>query len=72
MPLSPGAQVGPYRIQSLIGQGGMSEVYRALDTKLEREVAIKVLPDALSGDPERRGADRAGRSKHLPAGARLT
>jgi serine/threonine protein kinase len=53
MPLASGEQLGHYKIQSLIGKGGMGEVYRALDTKLEREVAIKVLPAALAGDPER-------------------
>jgi Tol biopolymer transport system component len=53
MPLASGEQFGHYKIQSLIGKGGMGEVYRALDTKLEREVAIKVLPAALAGDPER-------------------
>jgi serine/threonine-protein kinase len=53
MPLASGTQLGHYKIQSLIGKGGMGEVYRAVDTKLEREVAIKVLPAALAGDPER-------------------
>jgi serine/threonine protein kinase len=53
MPLASGTQLGHYKIQSLIGKGGMGEVYRAVDTKLEREVAIKVLPAALADDPER-------------------
>ena len=53
MPLASGEQLGHYTIQSLIGKGGMGEVYRALDTKLERDVAIKVLPQTLSADPER-------------------
>ncbi len=53
MRLSSGDSLGPYKIHSLIGHGGMGEVYRALDTKLEREVAIKVLPAALAADPER-------------------
>jgi serine/threonine protein kinase len=53
MPLASGAQLGHYKIQSLIGTGGMGEVYRAVDSKLEREVAIKVLPAALADDPER-------------------
>jgi len=53
MRLSSGDSLGPYKIQSLIGRGGMGEVYRALDTKLEREVAIKVLPAALASSPER-------------------
>jgi serine/threonine-protein kinase len=51
--LAPGARLGAYEILSLIGQGGMGEVYRATDTKLRREVAIKVLPEAFAADPER-------------------
>ena len=53
MALSLGDQLGHYKIQSLIGRGGMGEVYRAVDTKLEREVAVKVLPAALAADPDR-------------------
>ncbi len=44
---------GPYQIDALTGEGGMGEVYRARDTKLDRDVAIKVLPDAFASDPER-------------------
>ena len=54
MPLSSGARLGPYEIQVAIGAGGMREVYKARDTRLERTVAIKVLPPELSADPERR------------------
>jgi serine/threonine protein kinase len=54
MPLSSGARLGPYEIQSAIGAGGMGEVYRARDTRLDRSVAIKVLPAHVSADPERR------------------
>ncbi len=53
MPLASGARLGQYQIVEPIGAGGMGEVYRARDTKLEREVAIKVLPDELSKDAER-------------------
>ena len=51
--LSPGSQLGPFRIESLLGAGGMGEVYRAHDTKLHRAVAIKVLPDFFAQDPNR-------------------
>jgi eukaryotic-like serine/threonine-protein kinase len=53
MALLPGARVGPYVITAQIGAGGMGEVYRATDAKLKRELAIKVLPDALAHDPDR-------------------
>ena len=53
MPLSPGTKLGPYEILAPLGAGGMGEVYRGRDTKLDREVAVKVLPAALARDPER-------------------
>jgi serine/threonine protein kinase len=53
MPLTAGDRLGPYEILAPIGAGGMGEVYRARDTKLDRDVAIKVLPAALAQDPER-------------------
>jgi serine/threonine protein kinase len=52
MALIPGTKLGPYEIQSLLGSGGMGEVYRARDMRLQRTVAIKVLPAHLSSDPE--------------------
>ena len=48
-----GHTLGPYRISDKLGQGGMGEVYRARDTNLQRDVAIKVLPDAWAGDADR-------------------
>ena len=53
MPLSPGTKLGVYEVTAKIGAGGMGEVYRAHDTSLDRDVAIKVLPDAFATDPER-------------------
>ena len=53
MALSAGTRLGPYEITARIGVGGMGEVYRATDTKLKRDVAIKVLPDAVAHDGER-------------------
>ena len=54
MTLSPGTRLGPYEIVAPIGAGGMGEVYRARDTRLERTVAVKVLPSHLSASPESR------------------
>jgi serine/threonine protein kinase len=53
MPLTPGTRLGPYEIVAAIGAGGMGEVYRAHDRKLGRDVAIKLLPDAVAHDPDR-------------------
>src|SRR5271170_2620037 len=53
MSLHAGERLGPYEIVAPIGAGGMGEVYKARDTKLDREVAIKVLPAVLAQDPER-------------------
>jgi serine/threonine protein kinase/Tol biopolymer transport system component len=53
MPLVAGASLGPYQILALLGAGGMGEVYRARDTKLNRDVALKVLRDVFMDDPER-------------------
>src|SRR5215469_14191193 len=54
MALSSGTRIGPYEITALLGAGGMGEVYRARDTRLERTVAIKILPKEMSADPVRK------------------
>jgi eukaryotic-like serine/threonine-protein kinase len=59
MALTAGTKLGPYEIQSPLGAGGMGEVYRARDTRLDRTVAIKILPAAFSAD-----ADRLNRFEH--------
>ena len=69
MPLTPGSRIGAYEVRSLIGAGGMGEVYRASDPRLKRDVAIKVLPAAFAQDPERMRrfefeAQAAGRLNH--------
>ena len=48
--LAPGTRLGPYEVLAVLGSGGMSEVYRARDSRLQRDVAIKVVGEALSGD----------------------
>jgi serine/threonine protein kinase len=53
MALCAGARLGPYEIQSAIGTGAMGEVYRARDTRLKRDVAVKILPSTLAADPDR-------------------
>src|SRR2546427_8939094 len=67
--ISPGTRLGPYEIQSLLGAGGMGEVYRARDSRLQRDVAVKVLPRALAEDQDRlkrfeREARAAGQVNH--------
>jgi serine/threonine protein kinase len=53
MAITAGARLGPYEIVAPLGAGGMGEVYRARDTKLDRAVAIKILPESFAHDPER-------------------
>src|SRR6266545_4776078 len=53
MPLTSGTRLGPYEVVAPLGAGGMGEVYRARDTKLNRDVAVKILPDAFANDPDR-------------------
>jgi serine/threonine protein kinase len=53
VPLTVGARLGPYEVLSALGAGGMGEVYRARDTKLKRDVALKVLPQAFAQDSDR-------------------
>ena len=79
MAMNPGTRLGPYEITAQIGVGGMGEVYRARDTKLDRDVALKVLPEAFTLDPDRlarvereatrRGFERAARQAVLGDGA---
>jgi serine/threonine protein kinase len=54
MALTPGTRLGPYEVINSIGAGGMGEVYRARDTRLDRDVALKILPDSFALDPDRR------------------
>jgi serine/threonine protein kinase len=60
MPLSAGTRLGPYEIQSAVGAGGMGEVYKARDSRLDRTVAVKVLPADLAADPDRRARFERG------------
>src|SRR5581483_10078774 len=62
MSLGAGERLGPYKILASIGKGGMGEVYRARDTRLERDVAIKVLPGAFATDTARERFQREARA----------
>src|SRR5262249_45336210 len=50
-PLTPGSRIGPYEISAQVGKGGMGEVYRARDTRLKRDVALKILPEDVASNP---------------------
>ncbi len=54
MALNIGSRIAHYDVTALIGEGGMGQVYRARDTKLDRDVALKILPEASASDPDRR------------------
>ena len=53
MPLSAGTRLGHYSVTALLGEGGMGQGYQATDTKLNRQVALKILPEAFTSDPDR-------------------
>jgi len=66
MALASGTRLGPYEIMSPIGAGGMGEVYRARDTRLERTIAIKILPEHLSTNAESQQVSSAKPARSLP------
>src|SRR5215469_205382 len=66
MPLSSGVRLGPYEILAPLGAGGMGEVYRARDTRLERIVAVKILPAQFSADPIRKQRLERGQDHFQP------
>ena len=70
MAIQPGTTLGPYSVTAKIGEGGMGEVYQARDTKLDRDVALKVLPEAFTADPERLATSQRITSQDSPC-ARL-
>ena len=60
MSLTVGSRLAHYDVTALIGEGGMGQVYQATDTKLRREVALKILPEAFASDPDRVGGEFVG------------
>ena len=71
MSLDPGTKLGPYEIQSLLGAGGMGEVYRARDTRLERSVAIKILNASVASSPDLKHASIAKPALSLSSTIRI-
>lgn len=67
MAIYPTTRLGRYEILSLLGEGGMGEVYRARDTQLRREVAVKVVPSSFSGNDERLSRFESGVCAHTAA-----
>ena len=65
MPLSPGTRLGHYDVTTLLGEGGMGQVWQATDTQLNRQVALKILPDAFAADPDRLARFHAGGAQIL-------
>lgn len=65
MSLAPGGRLGPYEVIDTLGAGGMSEVYRARDARLDRDVALKILPESFRGDPDRLMRSSARRRRWL-------
>ena len=67
MSLQAGTTLGPYEIQAPLGAGGMGEVLKARDTRLDRTVAIKVLPEHVASDPDLGGSGSSARRRPSPA-----
>ncbi len=65
MALNVGSRFGHYDVTALICEGGMGQVYQATDTKLNRQVALKILPEAFASDPDRLAASNPATSSHL-------